>query len=161
MNRIIDMVNGFWDPGRIKYGDTDSIYVTLEDYSLLKAYGFIGNGMGQCKNDNGDSIIDLLINLGKKMKICVLDNGDIETTIKGYKGLKKISLSQKYMLLEKFLDQAINPDPNNPFEKITYESMIRHNFHINAISCHRNFRVTVFDQYQVRDGVCYPLYYMF
>jgi DNA-binding ferritin-like protein (Dps family) len=162
MNKIIAAVDGFWIPGVIKYGDTDSLYVSLEDYNIvLKQYGYIGDGMGQCKNDNDDNIIDLLICLGKKLKIAWLDNNVIKSTIKGYKGLKKIPLSQKYMLMEKFMKQAMEPDLDKPFEKITYESMERYNFHINTISCHRNFKVTVYDQYQVRDGICYPLYYRF
>jgi len=158
MNRFISEIDGFFSPGRIVYGDTDSLYVHQSDYDVLRTHGCIGDAMGQCKNDYGNRIIHTFICLGKKMKVCMLNDGTIMTTIKGFQGLRQLTPDARRDLFDRM--SSVSADiRSESFASVTYETMRRSGFAIDTLSTHRNFRPTVHDQYIVTDHICYPLYW--
>jgi hypothetical protein len=93
------------------------------------------------------------------MKICRLNNGEIKTTIKGFKGLKKIGKMEKIELLGHF-SKAIESGSKEVFKEIKYETMKRTGLQVNVIGMRRGFKMTAYEQYKVdREYKCYPLYY--
>jgi DNA polymerase elongation subunit (family B) len=120
LNEYIDIVGGFYEHVII-YCDTDSLYIPEGRYKLLAEKGKIGNELGQCKNDyeEGSKITDFWC-IGKKCKICRIKQVDkygkekilIKTTIKGYKGLRKL---ERYANMDE--EDLINKVVNEKDEK--------------------------------------------
>jgi DNA polymerase elongation subunit (family B) len=180
MNRYIHALNGFYDH-KILYMDTDSTYILQKDYHLLEEAGLVGDELGQCKNDYGEGmVIEQFFCTGKKMKLCKLSNGEIKTTIKGFKGLKKAEkmanldiakneknkkeiIESREQLEELFrcFKDAIENKSEEVFKEISFETMQRRALQINMIEMTRKFKMTVHEQYKVKDYKCYPLYYKF
>ena len=76
----------------IYYGDTDSLYITKDAYNKVKDNPeFIGNGLGQYKNDYGDNInINNAVFLDQKRYLLINDN-KLLGEIKGYKSITSIN----------------------------------------------------------------------
>jgi hypothetical protein len=157
LNRYIKALDGFYQP-TIVYGDTDSVYIPLGDFKKLEKENLVGNELGQCKNDYGDQVIEKFRCLGKKMKICMLSDGEVKTTLKGMKGLKKMNKDEKNELLSQF-DKVLANDSKEVFKEISFETMRRSALQVNVTAAKRSFKMTVYDQYKVVDGKCFPLYH--
>ena len=157
-DKALVMLNAFRTVGTVLYGDTDSVYIRKSDLHLLEEGGLIGDGLGQAKNDYGDRTIVQFRCLGKKMKMCLLDDGEIKTTIKGFQGHNKLSHAQKEDLIDTF-DHVIKTQDTDVFMTKTYETMQRGAFNIMSTAATRSFRMTAREQYQVVGTKCYPLYY--
>ena len=52
MKKLVHEINGFY-PNKMCYQDTDSPHIHMDHYQRLKKAGFVGNILGQGKNDNG------------------------------------------------------------------------------------------------------------
>jgi DNA polymerase elongation subunit (family B) len=159
MNEYVDASDGFFSH-TIVYSDTDSQYMTKDSYRLVEEKGLIGNELGQCKNDYGEGLeIVKFLCLGKKMKMCLLSNGEIKTTIKGFKGLKSLSMEEKLELFECF-EKVIESGSKEVFKEISFETMKRSALQVNVIPMTRRFKMTAYDQYKIDQKFnCYPLYY--
>jgi hypothetical protein len=157
LNRYIDVLNGFKN-NTILYGDTDSVYIPKSLFDHLKQAGLVGNSLGQCKNDYGNTVIEKFRTIGKKSKVCLLSNNELKVTLKGFKGLNTMKIDDKLALFHDF-DKAISEVSKDVFKETSYETMRRHGLQINMIQSTRSFKVTVYDQYNVVDGKCYPFYY--
>jgi hypothetical protein len=157
LNNYIAALNGFYD-NTILYGDTDSVYIPKSSYTLLERAGLVGEQLGQCKNDYGDLVIHKFRTIGKKSKICLMNNDELKVTLKGFKGLKTMKIDDKLALFDDF-DKAINDLSKEVFKETSFETMRRNGLQINMIQSTRSFKVTVYDQYNVVDGKCYPKYY--
>jgi hypothetical protein len=157
LNRYIDALDGFHS-NTILYCDTDSFYIPKTLFGRLKKAGLVGEQLGQCKNDYGNTVIEKFRTIGKKSKICLLNNGEIKATLKGFKGLKIMSMENKLALFHDF-DKAISDVSKEVFKETSYETMRRNALQINVTQSTRSFKVTVYDQYSVIDGKCYPKYY--
>ena len=93
------------------------------------------------------------------MKMCLLSNGEIKTTIKGFKGLRGLNEEGKKELFECF-ERSIESGSKEVFKEITYETMKRSALQVNVIESTRSFKMTAYSQYKVdKDYKCYPLYY--
>ncbi|KAG1000531.1 hypothetical protein G6F27_013735 [Rhizopus arrhizus] len=149
LNKYIEIVDGFYDHN-ILYGDTDSIYIRQPLFNRLDKAELVGDQLGQCKNDY-DAIIEKFRTIGKKSKICLLSNGDIKTTLKGFKGLKTMTHDEKIDLFEQF-DKVINDISTEVFKEISFETMTRDSFQINITKSTRSFKMTAYDQYKIIDG---------
>ena len=157
-NKALTALDAFFKAGVVLYGDTDSVYIRKRDLHLLEKAGLIGSKMGQAKNDYDDQFIMKAIFLGKKMKVCLLDDGSVKSTLKGFKGLNKLSHTEKLDLFDRF-DYVVETGNTEVFMSRKYETMRRSGFCISSKVETRSFRVTAHDQYQVVDNTCYPLYY--
>ena len=159
MNQYIYALNGFFKH-EIEYMDTDSMYIRVNKYGLLEEKGYIGDELGQCKNDYGEGVVIVKFRcIGKKMKLCWLNNDEIKTTFKGLKGLRSMKKEEKIELFES-VDKVIESGSKEVFKEITYETMKRSALQVNVIESKRSFRMTAYSQYQVdKDYWCYPLYY--
>jgi len=174
MNKYIDALDGFYSP-TIIYCDTDSVYIPKKSYRLLKEKELVGNQLGQCKNDYGEGleIVEFLCT-GKKMKICRLSNGEIKTTIKGFKGLKRVekmanldinneeTLECRRQIRELFeyFGRVIESGSEEVFKEISFETMKRRALQVNVIEMTRRFKMTAYNQYRVDNNYkCYPTYY--
>lgn len=163
LNNIIAALDGFFN-NVVIYGDTDSVYVPTTEWHLLENADLIGDKLGQCKNDYGkdDQGRNILIarfrSLGKKMKMCWLNNDDLKSTIKGFKGLKGLSHTQKLEIFEDFT-RVIDEWDKTAFKSISYETMTRGSFVVSVRHATRSFKMTAPDQYQIVNNMCYPLYY--
>ena len=80
--------------------------------------------------------------------------------MKGLKGLKNMSIEEKLELFDQF-DKVIDEANMNVFKVISFETMRRSALQVNVTASTRSFKMTAYDQYQVKDGKCYPLYYEF
>lgn len=157
-NNLIAALDGFFNLVII-YADTDSVYIPLDKWHLLEKAGLVGNNLGQCKNDFGEGVwIEKFRCLGKKMKICLLNDGDIKTTIKGFKGLKDLCGDCKKELMSDF-DHVITTNSREAFKTVAYDTMQRSGLEVNVRHATRSFKMTAYDQYQVVNNECYPLYY--
>jgi hypothetical protein len=45
MNWMIEAINGFWELA-VFYTDTDSLYISVDNFNKLNALGFIGQELG-------------------------------------------------------------------------------------------------------------------
>jgi DNA polymerase type B, organellar and viral len=180
MNRYIYALDGFYNH-TIIYMDTDSVYILEKDYPLLVKAGLVGKELGQCKNDYGEGeVIEEFYSLGKKLKICRLSSGKVKTTMKGFKGLKKVEtmanlkIDEKDENWEKKIEsskqieelfqcykEAIENKSEEVFKKITFETMRRRALQVEVMKMTRQFKMTVYDQYRVKDYKCFPLHYKF
>jgi DNA polymerase type B, organellar and viral len=181
MNKHIYALDGFYNHN-IVYCDTDSLYIPKRMYRLLEENGLVGNQLGQSKNDYGEGleIVEFLC-VGKKMKICKLSNGEIKTTIKGFKGLKKVEKmanldidkneKNKEQIIEcrnqiselfEYFGKVIESGSEAVFKEISFETMKRRALQVNVIEATRSFKMTAYDQYKIdKNYKCYPLYYRF
>jgi hypothetical protein len=157
-DKALVALDAFRTIGIVLYGDTDSVYIRKSALPILEQAGIIGDALGQAKNDYGDRTVEKFRCLGKKMKVCLLDNGEIKTTIKGFKGLNNLSHEQKQDLFDTF-DYVIETQNTDTFMSKTYDTMQRSGFHIKSTVATRSFRMTAHEQYQVVDTKCYPLYF--
>ena len=89
--------------------------------------------------------------------MCLLDDGEIKSTIKGFKGLNTLSHTRKEDFIDTF-DHVIKTRNTEVFMTKTYETMQRGAFHIRSVAANRSFRMTAHEQYQVVGTKCYPLY---
>ena len=87
MNNFIECIDGFKNP-KIYYGNTDSVYILKEEWEILNKNGFIGNNLGQGKNDYGDGGIVFGLYLAPKVKYNIVLTEDFmlqeKVTFKGY-----------------------------------------------------------------------------
>jgi hypothetical protein len=112
------------------------------------------------------------------MKICKLSNGEIKTTIKGFKGLKKVEKmanldidkneKNKEQILEcreqiselfEHFGKVIETGSEVVFKEISFETMKRRALQVHVIEMIRGFKMTAYSQYKVKDNKCYPMYY--
>ena len=63
-------------------------------------------------------------------------------------------------MFEEF-DRAIREGDREVFLNISYETMCREALQVNVVESTRSFRMTAYDQYIVKDDLCYPKYYQF
>lgn len=83
MNDFIHAIDGF-NTFQVWYTDTDSLYINEESYYKLQGLGYVGNELGQGKNDNkGGAFISMAIFAGPKMKYCELTDGSTSISFKG------------------------------------------------------------------------------
>ena len=159
MNWYIHALDGF-SKHVIVYMDTDSLYIPVSFYPVLEEKGYIGDELGQCKNDYGEGVvIEKFRCIGKKMKLCWLSNDEIKTTFKGLKGLRSMKKEEKVELFES-VTKVIENGSKEVFKEITYETMKRSALQVNVIESTRSFKMTAYEQYKVdKDYKCYPLYY--
>jgi hypothetical protein len=146
----------------IKYSDTDSAYVGKEQIPAMERSGLLGNELGQFKNDYGDGLyIVKFVCVGKKMKICLLSNGEITLTMKGYKWLSKLDKVARRELLSIF-ERVIESRSEEVFKEILFETMKRSGLQVNVMQMTRSFKMTAYTQYKIdKKYRCYPLYYRF
>ncbi len=91
MNKFIECIDGFKNP-YVYYGDTDSLYISGDNFELLKQHDYVGNDLGKGKNDyeNGGIIWGLF--LSPKVKYCLVLKDDFTLkeikTFKGYQNTK-------------------------------------------------------------------------
>lgn len=87
MNNFIECIDGFKQP-KIYYGDTDSIYITKDNWEVLNKNNHVGDKLGQGKNDYGEGGIVFGLYLAPKVKYNIVLNEDYtlseKTTFKGY-----------------------------------------------------------------------------
>ncbi len=112
MNNIIKVLekNGVHWPSII-YQDTDSYYLPTSTINILKRHGFLGNKLGQMKNDYGsDSRIVFGIFGARKVKMCVVLDKDGEVDL--HHSWKGNMLEQTYYI-NKYKSNKILKDIKN------------------------------------------------
>jgi hypothetical protein len=161
MNEAFAKIGAFYNHV-VEYSDTDSMYIDNELSPLMEGSGLVGNELGQFKNDYGEGLyIVEFVCVGKKMKICLLSNGEYKTTIKGYKWLSKLDERTKRELLNGF-KKVIESGSEEVIKEISFETMKRSGLQVNVIGMTRSFRMTAYTQYKIdKNYKCYPLYYRF
>ena len=101
MNSFVECIDGFAKP-KIYYGDTDSIYISKDNWEILNKNGFVGNNLGQGKNDYGDGGIVFGLYLAPKVKYNIVLKEDLsleeKITFKGY--------TKEFLKVENFFDLA-------------------------------------------------------
>ncbi len=87
MNDFIHAIDGF-KQFKVWYTDTDSLYIDEDSYYKLMSMGFVGESLGQGKNDNGQSKIVKAYFVGPKQKYSLLEDqcGALEHSI-SFKGV--------------------------------------------------------------------------
>jgi len=113
------------------------------------------------------------------MKICRLSNGEIKTTIKGFKGLKKVEkmanldvdknqksseeileCKEQINNLFMYFGEVIESGSEEVFKEISFETMKRNGLQVNVIEMKRRFKMTAYNQYKIdKMYKCYPSYY--
>lgn len=95
MNEYIHAIDGF-NQFKVWYTDTDSIYIDEDSYYKLMSLGYVGDALGQGKNDNGNNIIIKAYFAGPKQKYCILQNqmtGQLSTSI-SFKGVASSNITE-------------------------------------------------------------------
>jgi len=90
MNDIVHAIDGF-NTFKIWYTDTDSLYIDQISYLKLQELGYVGDALGQGKNDNkSGGVINYAIFAGPKMKYCeiVSPSGETEISV-SFKGIQR------------------------------------------------------------------------
>ena len=100
MNKVFHEIDGFYS-NNIYYGDTDSVYIHKKHWSILVEKRFVGNSLGQGKNDYGNSGLFYAWFLAPKLKYClVIDDFGVISAKKTFKGYSE---EHKMMKLDEYI----------------------------------------------------------